>query len=125
MDVSGEIRNAIITLFPGKELPTGIVQKTECAGLSAVKNSMAVVRKRTIPTKRPPLVCEVKAVLTEHINKEFNYYGCTTLCVSLPFFFFCFLNLYTVGRTPYMGDQPFGRRPPTHRTTQTQNKCTQ
>jgi hypothetical protein len=34
-----------------------------------------------------------------------------------------FLNLYTVGRTPGTGDQPVARPLPTHRTTQTQNKC--
>jgi hypothetical protein len=36
-----------------------------------------------------------------------------------------FLNLYTVGRTPWTGDQPIARPLPTHRTTQTQNKRTQ
>jgi hypothetical protein len=35
---------------------------------------------------------------------------------------FKFLNLYTVGRTPWTGDQPIARPLPTHRTTQTQNK---
>jgi hypothetical protein len=39
--------------------------------------------------------------------------------------FFRFLILYTVGRTPWMGDQPVTRPLPTHRTTQTQNKRTQ
>jgi hypothetical protein len=38
---------------------------------------------------------------------------------------FQFLNLYTVGRTPWTGDQPVARPPPTHRTTQTLNKRTQ
>jgi hypothetical protein len=33
--------------------------------------------------------------------------------------------LYTVGRTPWTGDQPVARQQPTHRTTQTQNKRTQ
>jgi hypothetical protein len=36
-----------------------------------------------------------------------------------------FLNQYTVGRTPWTGDQPVPRPLPTHRTTQTQNKRTQ
>jgi hypothetical protein len=36
-----------------------------------------------------------------------------------------FLNLYTVGRTPWTGDQPVARPLPTRRTTQTQNKRTQ
>jgi hypothetical protein len=32
---------------------------------------------------------------------------------------------YTVGRTPWTGDQPLPRPVPAHRTTHTQNKCTQ
>jgi hypothetical protein len=36
-----------------------------------------------------------------------------------------FLNLYTVGRTPWTGDQPVARHLPTRRTTPTQNKRTQ
>jgi hypothetical protein len=39
--------------------------------------------------------------------------------------FFSFLILYTVGRTPWTGDQPVARPLPTHRTTQTHNKRTQ
>jgi hypothetical protein len=35
---------------------------------------------------------------------------------------FQFLNLYTVGRTPWMGDQPVARPLPLPRTPQTQNK---
>jgi hypothetical protein len=37
---------------------------------------------------------------------------------------FQFLNLYTVGRTPWTGDQPVARLLPTHRTIQIQNKRT-
>jgi hypothetical protein len=53
-----------------------------------------------------------------------------TLLGSTAFFFFalvslCFLILYTVGRTPWTGDQPLARPLPTHRRTQTQNKHTQ
>jgi hypothetical protein len=36
--------------------------------------------------------------------------------------FFQSLNLYTVGRTPWTGDQPVARPLPTHTTKQTQNK---
>jgi hypothetical protein len=39
--------------------------------------------------------------------------------------FFQFLNLNTVGRTPWTGDQPVERPLPIPRTTQTQNKHTQ
>jgi hypothetical protein len=42
-----------------------------------------------------------------------------------PWPLFSFLVLYTVGRTPWMGDQPVPRPLPIHRTTQTQNKRTQ
>jgi hypothetical protein len=38
---------------------------------------------------------------------------------------FSFLILYTVGRTPWTGDQPVARPLPAHRTAQTQNKRTQ
>jgi hypothetical protein len=35
------------------------------------------------------------------------------------------LAAFSVGRTPWMGDQPVTRPLPTHRTTQTWNKSTQ
>jgi hypothetical protein len=37
---------------------------------------------------------------------------------------FQFFDLYTLGRTPWTGDQPVATPLPTHRTTQTQNKRT-
>jgi hypothetical protein len=43
-----------------------------------------------------------------------------SLCGHWPLF--QFLNLYTVDRTPWTGDQPVARTLHTHRTTQTQNK---
>jgi hypothetical protein len=49
-------------------------------------------------------------------------YGSTAICYLGRLF--SFLILYTVGRTPWTGDQPVARQLPTHRTTQTQNKCT-
>jgi hypothetical protein len=42
-----------------------------------------------------------------------------------PWPLFQFLNLHTVGRTPWKGDQPVARPLRTHRTTRTQNKRTQ
>jgi hypothetical protein len=50
------------------------------------------------------------------------YYGSTALVAPWPLF--RFLNLYTVGRTPWTGDQAVARPLSTHRTTQTQNKHT-
>jgi hypothetical protein len=52
------------------------------------------------------------------------YYDSTALCWALANFF-QFFNLYTVGRTPWRGDQPVARPLLTHRTTQTQTKRTQ
>jgi hypothetical protein len=48
----------------------------------------------------------------------------TVLCWNLGRFFSC-LIFYTVGWTPWTGDQPVARPLATHRTTQTQNKRTQ
>jgi hypothetical protein len=48
-------------------------------------------------------------------------YGSTVLLLDL-YRFFSFLILYTVGRTPWMGDQPVASPLTTHRATQTQNK---
>jgi hypothetical protein len=42
-----------------------------------------------------------------------------------PWPLFSFLIIYTVGRTPYTGDQAVARPLPIHTTTQTQNKRTQ
>jgi hypothetical protein len=42
-----------------------------------------------------------------------------------PWSLFQFLDFYTVGRTPWTGDQPVARQIPAHRTAQTQNKRTQ
>jgi hypothetical protein len=50
-----------------------------------------------------------------HINSLF-----LSLCLYSPSDlgrFFSFLILYTTGRTPWAGDQPTARPPPTHRTT--------
>jgi hypothetical protein len=50
---------------------------------------------------------------------------CVTLQPFGPCSHFSFLILYTVGRTPWAGNQPVARPLPTHRTTETQNKRTQ
>jgi hypothetical protein len=52
-----------------------------------------------------------------------SIYGYTVLCYDLDRFF-SFLILYTVGRTPWTGDQTVARPLPIPRTTQTQNKHT-
>jgi hypothetical protein len=46
-----------------------------------------------------------------------------SLCGHWPLF--QSLTLFTIGRTPWTGDQPIARPLPTHRTTQPQNKRTQ
>jgi hypothetical protein len=49
-----------------------------------------------------------------------SIYGFTVILLDLGRFS-SFLILYTVGRTPWTGDQHVTRPLPTHRTTQTQN----
>jgi hypothetical protein len=54
--------------------------------------------------------------------RDLSHYGSTALWTLAAFF--TSLILYTVGRTPWTGDQPVSRPLPIHRTTQTQNKRT-
>jgi hypothetical protein len=53
----------------------------------------------------------------------FSFYGSAALWTFD--LFFSFLILYTLGRTPWTGDQPVSRPLLTHRTTEIQNKRTQ
>jgi hypothetical protein len=66
--------------------------------------------------KLPPFIQPQKLITV------FAYLWLYSPCGPWPLF--QFLNLYTVGRTPWPGDQPVARPLPTHRTTQTQNKRT-
>jgi hypothetical protein len=76
------------------------------------------------PTDHPPGKQKIQAVAVRLWVHSLNN-GSTALCWSLASFFFGFVILYTVGRTPWTGDQPVARPLPTRRTTETQNKCTQ
>jgi hypothetical protein len=58
-----------------------------------------------------------------HPPTHLSIYG--SIAVIGPWPLFQFLNLHIVGRTPWTGDQPVARPLLTHRTKQTQNKCTQ
>jgi hypothetical protein len=60
---------------------------------------------------------------------QYKVYSLCTLSICLwlynpcgPWLLFQFLNLYTVGRTPWRGINPVARPLPTHGTKQTQNK---
>jgi hypothetical protein len=77
------------------------------------------------PTKR----CYIPGVKSQMADKSTgnvrpSVHGSTVLLLDLGRLF-SFLILYTVGRTPWTGDQPVARPPPTHTTTQTQNIHTQ
>jgi hypothetical protein len=60
--------------------------------------------------------------LSVYLPTYLSIYGSTVLFIDLGRFF-SFLILHTVGRTPWTGNQPVARPPPTQRT-QTQNKRT-
>jgi hypothetical protein len=62
--------------------------------------------------------------LPTYLPTYLSIYGSTVLLLNLGRFF-SFLILYTVGWTPWTGDQRVARPQLTHRTTQTQNKRTQ
>jgi hypothetical protein len=67
----------------------------------------------------------VLVVCTVILHKTYDgkaVYGSTVLLLDLGRFL-NFLILYTVGRTPWTGDQPVARPLPKHRTTK-QNKRT-
>jgi hypothetical protein len=55
-----------------------------------------------------------------YIWPQKSLYGSTVLLLDLGLFF-SFLILYTVGRTPWTGNQPVSRILPKHSTAQTQN----
>jgi hypothetical protein len=57
-------------------------------------------------------------------RRHLSVYGSTVLLLDLGRFL-KFLILYIVDSTAWTGDQPVARPLPTHRTTETQNKCTQ
>jgi hypothetical protein len=77
-----------------------------------------------------PLVCEVGLIVTT--LQMFSVFFLTEnfICLWLynpcgPWLLFQFINLYTVGRTPWRGDQPIARPLRAHRTIQTHKKRTQ
>jgi hypothetical protein len=72
------------------------------------------------------VICLLPSKDQAHIRQLFYSSDIMTLQSFVwPWPLFQFLNLYTVGRTPWTRDQPVARPLPTHRTTQTQNKRTQ
>jgi hypothetical protein len=86
-------------------------------------------RRLTISmTKGQRLVPQKHLLRTKH-NNNYNNNPSIYLWLYSPLLdlgrFFSFLIFYTVGRTPWTGDQPVARPLSAHRTTQTQNKRTQ
>jgi hypothetical protein len=82
----------------------------------------AGVGSRFSLTPTPRIIMTVECQWQECLRAGYNL----LLWPYCPFLglggFFSFLILYTVGMTPWTGDQPVVRPLPTHRTTQTQNK---
>jgi hypothetical protein len=55
----------------------------------------------------------------------YYYYTNSSTALRWAFALFSFSILFTVGKTPWTGDQPVSRQLPIYSTTQTQNKRTQ
>jgi hypothetical protein len=65
------------------------------------------------------------SIVLDSIQLGYHYVSETgSVCFAVASFS-VFLILYTVGRTPWTGDQPVARPLPKHRIPQTQNKRTQ
>jgi hypothetical protein len=62
-------------------------------------------------------------VVCRHCVAHSFFNGCTVPLLG-PGRYFSIVIQYTVGSTPWTGDQPVARPQPTHRTAQTQNKRT-
>jgi hypothetical protein len=67
---------------------------------------------------------QIQTSLKPPFPLTFSLYNSTALW-TLAVFFSVSLILFTVGMTPWTGDQPVARSLHTHRTPQRQNKCTQ
>jgi hypothetical protein len=107
-------------------LPSDCFQFMLCRHTECCRNCINCETSRVAWTA---CVLADRDLLTEMIGINisitvFSIYGSIVLLLDLDNFF-SFLILYTVGRTPWMGEQPVVRSLPTHRTTQTQNKRTQ
>jgi hypothetical protein len=63
----------------------------------------------------------ISPYLSVYLSIYLSIYDSTVLLLDLGRFF-SFLILYTVGRTPWTGNQPVARPLPKHRITQAQNK---
>jgi hypothetical protein len=96
--------------------------------LSMRKNTVCNTTNSHLPSCLHPRVVKVGTLYTgwsekvygpDYLSIYLTVCGCTVLLLDLGSFF-CFLILYTVGRTPWTGDQPVARPLPTHRTAQTQ-----
>jgi hypothetical protein len=82
----------------------------------------------TVKSKSVSSVCTLYAtkiiiIIIIIIINPYHYFIIMALRhLALPWslFYFSFLILYTIGRTPWTGDKPLARPPPTHRTTQTE-----
>jgi hypothetical protein len=85
----------------------------------------------TYPTHLTFLDLVVRQMFCEDYKCNVPTHGIFSITTSMalqpcaPWPLFQFLNLNTVSSTQWMGDNPFARPLPTHRTTQTQIKRTQ
>jgi hypothetical protein len=109
--------------------PTAIMTETFCSFPRSLQaNAKAVARLGHFPpnpfsslcTNRSIIRCYTVLSLTLSPSPSPSPYG-STILVDLGHFL-SFLILYTVGRTPWMGDQPVARSLSTSRTTQTRIK---
>jgi hypothetical protein len=93
--------------------------------LLILPNIHSFVRPSAQPSVHPSIQPSVHPSIRPSIHPSIHptHPSLYSPCGSWPLFHF--LNLYTVCRTPWMGDQPVVTPIPTPRTTHTENKHTQ
>jgi hypothetical protein len=117
-------------------VPKNILPQTSATAslkIQALRSSESAITSRQTTRRHKPGDYNMDLLptyLPTYLRTHPPTYLPTYLYMALQSIFFTlaafqFLNLYTVGRTPWTGDQPVARPLPTHRTTEIQNKRTQ
>jgi hypothetical protein len=123
--VVGTEVNSVFGLF------NSVVLRDVADGLEVYAVSACRVANCTTETSAIwPTITRYKNLITEFtsiINQSENLSIYLSIYIWLystcgPWPLYQFLNIYTVGSSPWTGDQPVARPLPTDRTTQTQNK---
>jgi hypothetical protein len=103
------------------EFTHGIIHVLEClASVTRITWTFKLIEltNDSTPLLQVPTPYNIFHTTYYYYYYYYYYYDFTALCYVLVASFQA-LNLYTIGRTPWTGDQLVARPPPTYRTAQT------